>query len=222
MRDGRVLLAIHDVDVVWNDHVVLDKVTLRLRAGEGLCLTGGNGAGKTTLLRAIAGLVEVDRGDILLKGANLHDWPAYRRRRAGIAYLLQGARLFGSLDVESHLRVAKRYARECAKDVLECSYALMSMARIGLSAQARFLSGGQRQVVSLCMVLLSGAELLLLDEPTVGLADDVAALAVEVFGLLIGSGAGVILVEHGLPVALDGWQKASMQDGHLTFSPSED
>lgn len=166
-------LALQDVHTYYQASHILQGISLTVGEGEVVALLGRNGAGKTTTMRSIIGLTPPRRGEITLDGAQIARKSPHRIARAGISYVPSGRRLFGSLTVRQNLELALRDARVHERDrawTIERLYHVF--ARLGDldSRRAGFLSGGEQQMLKLGRALLAHPKLLLLDEPTEGLA----------------------------------------------------
>lgn len=149
----------------------LKGVDLALRAGELVALVGGNGAGKTTLLRALSGVQRVSGGTVRFDGADITRAAPERRVRLGIAQVPEGRQVFAPLSVEDNLRLGG-YTRSAAEsaEMLERAYAMFPVLRERRRAPAGTLSGGQQQMLAIARALMARPRLLLLDEPSMGLA----------------------------------------------------
>jgi branched-chain amino acid transport system ATP-binding protein len=149
----------------------LKGVDLTLRAGELVALVGGNGAGKTTLLRALSGVQRASGGTVRFDGADITRAAPERRVRLGIAQVPEGRQVFGPLSVEDNLRLGG-YTRSTAEsaEMLERAYAMFPVLRERRRAPAGTLSGGQQQMLAIARALMARPRLLLLDEPSMGLA----------------------------------------------------
>ena len=149
----------------------LKGVDVALRAGELVALVGGNGAGKTTLLRALSGVQRVSGGTVHFDGADITHAAPERRVRLGIAQVPEGRQVFGPLSVEDNLRLGG-YTRSAAEsaEMLERAYAMFPVLRERRRAPAGTLSGGQQQMLAIGRALMARPRLLLLDEPSMGLA----------------------------------------------------
>jgi branched-chain amino acid transport system ATP-binding protein len=164
-------LALADVNTYYGDSHVLQSVALRVDEGEVVALLGRNGAGKTTTMRSITGLTAPRRGTIRLDGEEIARMPPHRIARSGVAYVPSGRRIFGSLTVRQNLELARRAAHvsDPAWTIERVHETFPKLAELD-SRRAGFLSGGEQQMLKLGRALLAHPKLLLLDEPTEGLA----------------------------------------------------
>jgi branched-chain amino acid transport system ATP-binding protein len=169
-------LTLADVNTDYGDSHILQSVALRVGEGEVVALLGRNGAGKTTAMRSITGLTPPRRGSITLDGEDIARKPPHRVARAGVAYVPSGRRVFGSLTVRQNLELARRDAHVSDPEwTIERVHATFPKLAELESRRAGFLSGGEQQMLKLGRALLAHPKLLLLDEPTEGLAPVVVA-----------------------------------------------
>ncbi len=204
----RVLLSLEDVSTRYGGIPVLKGVSLRLAVGEMLALLGPNGAGKTTALRAISGLLgfhggRLTSGSIHFDGAPLPVTPA-ARVRAGIAQVLEGRRIFQDLSIEENL-VAGGFTLFSGKQrrlMLGRVYELFPVLRERRRETAGYLSGGQQQMLAIGRALMPRPRLLLLDEPSLGLAPKIIDQIVTAVVAINRAGTSIILVEQNASVAL--------------------
>jgi branched-chain amino acid transport system ATP-binding protein len=189
-------LRLEDVSAGHAGGTHLHEISLSLQAGSIHAVLGHNGAGKSTLLHTIAGLIRVRSGRILLGDRDLTSLPAHRRCRAGIGYVPQGARVFSSLTVGEHLAIAQRRPRS-GQDRPEWtrSMVLDQLPQLGkrLHHRGAQLSGGEKQMVAIARALLAQPRLLLLDEPTEGLAPTVVEEIHKTVTALAGEGIAILL-----------------------------
>ena len=192
------LLEIRGLNVFYGQSHILQGVDLDVGARP-ISLIGRNGMGKTTLCQAIMGLVPVAGGSIRFDGADLVGRRPFQIAAAGIGYVPQGRRIFVSLSVDEHLRLVERRngARWTTKRIYELFPALAARRGSG-GAQ---LSGGEQQMLAIARALLTNPRLLVMDEPSEGLAPVVIENLVEVLRGLSGEGIAVLLVEQNLGVA---------------------
>jgi branched-chain amino acid transport system ATP-binding protein len=193
------MLRVQDVHTYYRDSYVLQGVTLELKPGQVVALLGRNGVGKTTLARSIMGLTPAKRGNILFKGTDITHMPAHRIARMGIGLVPQGRRVFRSLTVKEHLQVT---ARGHGRWTFERIVKLFPNLNARLRSLAGKLSGGEQQMLAAGRALVGNPALLVMDEPTEGLAP----LMVRELGRAIESlkhaGTSIVLIEQQLAFAL--------------------
>jgi branched-chain amino acid transport system ATP-binding protein len=209
------LLELRDVCVAYGDAPVLHDLSCDVHEGEIVTLLGSNGAGKTTTLRAIAGLCRVQRGEILFRGASLLGVPPSGRPALGIALVPEGRELWPQLSVLENLELGAyaRAARAQRERNLARVYELFPRLRERGAQAAGSLSGGEQQMCAIGRALMSQPQLLLLDEPSLGLAPRVAQQLLEVVTELRASGTTVLLVEQNLRQALTVAQRGTVIEG---------
>ena len=195
------MLELRDVHAVYGRSHVLHGVTLTARDGEVVSLLGRNGAGKSTTLKAVVGLVEVTRGDIALDGRPLRGLPTHAISRAGIGWVPEDRRIFGDLTVRENLMVGEAGAAGARAWALDRIFALFP--RLSSLAQQRggSLSGGEQQMLTIARTLMTGPRLLLLDEPSEGLAPVVVKALAENIAALKRDGLTILLSEQNLAFA---------------------
>jgi branched-chain amino acid transport system ATP-binding protein len=198
------VLEVRDVQAAYGDVRVLMGVSLSVAPGEIVALVGPNGAGKTTLLAAITGLLPLRAGSIAWEGRPLHRWPAHRIVEAGVALVPEGRRLFARMTVEENLRLGAFAPRALAgrEEALGRVYGIFPRLAERRRQLAGSLSGGEQQMVAIGRALMSHPRLLLLDEPSLGLAPRVVEGIFGVLREIHGAGVGVFLVEQNVQVAL--------------------
>ncbi|HZM78694.1 MAG TPA: ATP-binding cassette domain-containing protein [Candidatus Limnocylindrales bacterium] len=188
------MLRLEDVSAGHAGGTHLHEISLSLRAGSIHAVLGHNGAGKSTLLHTIAGLIRPRTGRILVNGRDLTHLPAHRRCRAGIGYVPQGARVFASLSVGEHLAIAHR-SNGSDRPEWTRSTVLDLLPQLGARLRHRGgqLSGGEKQMLAIARALLAQPHLLLLDEPTEGLAPAVVDEIHKTITALAGEGIAILL-----------------------------
>ena len=196
-------LELDEIHTFYGSSHVLQGVSLGISAGEVVALLGRNGAGKTTLLRSIVGLTRARTGTIAVDGRDVRRAQPHTIARLGVAFVPSGRRVFGSLTVEQNLRLAARSCpdRNGAWDVRRVYDMFPKLAEVR-GRGARHLSGGEQQMLKLGRALLTNPQILLLDEPTEGLAPVVVAQLGSWLELLREQGFGVLLAEQNAVFAL--------------------
>ncbi len=209
-RTADRVLSVRGLEVVYDDlALVLRGVSLDVAQGEIVALLGANGAGKTTLLRAITGLLDIHngkptKGSVLLDGDPIErlDPPAIVRR--GIAQVMEGRRIFAELSVDENLKTGA-FTRKGRAEIAE-SYAhvldLFPVLKERRSSIAGYLSGGEQQMVAMGRALMAAPKLLLLDEPSLGLAPKIVQQIRDIIVQVNGEGTSVLLVEQNAAMAL--------------------
>jgi branched-chain amino acid transport system ATP-binding protein len=196
---SEVQLAVRDVHGWYGESHVLHGMTFDVGAGEVVTLLGRNGAGKTSTMRAIMGLMRERRGSIAFEGRQLIGLTSDRIARLGIAYCPEERGIFASLSVRENL-VLPPVVKPGGLSV-ERVYALFPNLKERLSSQGTKLSGGEQQMLAIARILRTGAKMLLLDEPTEGLAPVIVQQIGETIRMLRGQGFTILLVEQNFRFA---------------------
>ena len=199
------MLEVNGIDVFYGDAQALHQLSLHVRQGEVVTLVGSNGAGKTTTLRAISGLRPVVRGDIVFEGRSLVAQPAHRRAELGIASVPEGRELWPQLTVRENLELGAygSAARRHLADSLEHVHALFPRIAERSRQLAGSMSGGEQQMVTIARALMSRPRLVMLDEPSLGLAPVVVSQVFGIIRRLHEEGLTILLVEQSLKKALE-------------------
>jgi branched-chain amino acid transport system ATP-binding protein len=192
------LLELVDLNVRYGSVPAVRNLSLRIEPGEIVGLIGPNGAGKSTTLHAIMGMVASHSGEILLGGSSLRGKAPEVVARTGIALVPEGRRIFAELTVEENLRLglSGRREREGAEEDIEAVYALFPIVREFRRRQAGALSGGQQQQLAIGRALVARPQLVLLDEPSLGLAPKIVDVVFEALSEIRSRGITVLLVEQ--------------------------
>jgi branched-chain amino acid transport system ATP-binding protein len=198
------VLEIHGLEAGYGDVRALSSVTLSVGAGEIVALLGPNGAGKSTLLNCVAGLVRPWTGTLRWEGIDLRALDAHLVVDHGIALVPEGRRLFASMSVEENLELGAfaRRAREGRAAALERVYALFPVLAERRRMAVQSLSGGQQQMVAVGRALMGSPRLLMLDEPSLGLAPRLVSAILDALVAINRAGVGIFLVEQNVPAAL--------------------
>lgn len=198
---GLPLLSVQAIHTAYGLSRVLFGVSLEVAAGECVALLGRNGVGKTTTLRSIMGLAPPQRGRILWRGQDITGWPPYRVARAGLGFVPEDRRIFAELTVWENLDVARR-GRDRGGWTVDRVFELFPKLRELSRRPGGYLSGGEQQMLTIARTLMGNPELLLLDEPSEGLAPLVVDHLGEQIGRLKAEGLTLLLAEQNVEFAL--------------------
>jgi branched-chain amino acid transport system ATP-binding protein len=199
MPETSALLAVKNLEAWYGESHILHGVNFDVRAGEVVTLLGRNGVGKTTTLKAIMGIIENRTGSVRFEGKELINRPSDAIARAGIAFCPEERGIFSSLDVKENL-LLPRQVRQGGLD-LDQIFELFPNLRERLGSQGTKLSGGEQQMLAIGRILRTGARLLLLDEPTEGLAPVIIQQIGRTIGMLKAKGFTILLVEQNFRFA---------------------
>jgi len=209
------VLEVQDLEVANDGLTALAGVSLTVRAGEIVALVGANGAGKTTLLRSITGFLRPKAGVIRLDGQDLVSIPRHEIVARGVALAPEGRRLFGRMTVEENLELGAYLppARVEMRQRLDRVYTIFPRLRERRTQLAHSLSGGEQQMVAIGRALMTGPRLLLLDEPSLGLAPQMVETIFHVLESIHAVGLGLLLVEQNVQAALGLAERAYILEG---------
>ena len=204
------MLEVKKLSAFYGDAQALRGVDLRIEAGEIVSVVGPNGAGKTTLVNALAGLLTDREGEIVLDRVDLARVPGHRVCEHGVAIVPEGRRIFAGMSVRDNLAIGAypRSARASQADRLALVFGLFPRLRDRAGQRAGTLSGGEQQMLAIGRALMSGPRLLLLDEPSLGLAPVVVDTLFDVLQEINGTGVSMLLVEQNVTRALAISQRA--------------
>ena len=200
------MLELSDITTAYGGIVAVRGVTLRVPAGATVVLIGSNGAGKTTLLHSICGVCRPSAGEITLRGEKITGAPPHRIARKGILLVPEGRQILGPLSVRENLELGRLAlgGRPAGTDAsLSAVYALFPRLKERENQIAGSLSGGEQQMLAIGRALMGRPEILLLDEPSLGLAPKVVALVFEALARLNRAGLTILLVEQNARRALE-------------------
>jgi branched-chain amino acid transport system ATP-binding protein len=197
-----MMLAVEGIHTYYGLSHILFGVSLRVEPGEVVCLLGRNGAGKTTTMKSIIGLTPPKRGNIQFKNEEITGIQPYLLARKGMAYVPDDRRIFADLTVRENLEIAERKAREMQGWSMERVYELFPALKDIQSRKGGFLSGGEQKMLAIARALMGNPELLLLDEPTEGLAPVLVYALEEQIRRLKEVGLTVFLAEQNVRSAL--------------------
>jgi branched-chain amino acid transport system ATP-binding protein len=198
------LLSIDGLSVAYDGSSALNGVSLQIYKGELICVVGANGAGKTSLIRSISGIVRSSSGVVKMNGVDITGMPPWEICERGIAQVAEGRQIFGSLSVEENLLLGGSLKRAKARqpETLEFVYQLFERLRERRRQLAGTLSGGEQQMLAIGRAIMSKPELVLFDEPSIGLSPALTDVMFGVVKSLHGQGITVLLVEQNVAKSL--------------------
>ena len=198
------LLEVRNVEVFYGDVQVIFGLSLKVEEGEVVTIVGGNGAGKSTLLKTISGLIQPARGEIIFEGGPIHHLPPEEIVERGIVHVPEGRRLFTLMSVQDNLVVGayNKRADGQKETALKEVYALFPRLNERLAQMAMTLSGGEQQMVAIGRGLMARPKLLMLDEPSLGLAPLLIKNIFETVRKIADQGTTVLLVEQDVKHSL--------------------
>jgi branched-chain amino acid transport system ATP-binding protein len=219
------MLELAGVQVNYGAAVALRDVALRVGAGELVCVVGPNGSGKTTLINAVAGLHPIAAGTMTLAGRDVSRLPAHRFCAEGIAIVPEGRRLFTGMTVRENLILGSYLpnARQARSASLERVCALFPVLAEKLAVPAGALSGGQQQMVAIARALMAQPRLLLLDEPSLGLAPKIVQDMFAMIERIHAEGVAMLLVEQNVALTLGVASRAYvLEEGRIVACDAPD
>jgi branched-chain amino acid transport system ATP-binding protein len=198
------LLEVRDLHVHYGGIHALKGVSFSVEEGQVVTLIGANGAGKTTTLRAISGLLRPSGGTVTLRGVPITGRAPHEIVAQGMSHAPEGRGIFANLTVEENLEIGAYLRRDPAGVAADLEYALSLFPRIKerLRQNAGTLSGGEQQMLAIARALMARPKLLLLDEPSLGLAPQIVALIFQIVKTIASGGATILLVEQNAHMAL--------------------
>jgi branched-chain amino acid transport system ATP-binding protein len=213
------LLEAHALHTAYGLSRVLFGVSIDVAAGECVCLLGRNGVGKSTTMRSIMGLTPPQSGRVVFRGVDITGWEPYRVARAGIGFVPEDRRIFADLTVWENLDVARRTAGGNGGFTLERVFDLFPKLRELTSRQGGHLSGGEQQMLTIARTLMGNPELLLLDEPSEGLAPIVVDHLRDQIARLKREGLTILLAEQNTEFSLELADRVYvLEKGSIRFS----
>ena len=218
-----MLLVVKDLEAGYGRTRALNGVSLEIPANQVSAVIGANGAGKTTLLSCISGLMKPWSGDIIFDGRSISSKPPHAVVRAGLVHVPQGRRLFGDLTVRENLMLGAYLARnqEEIQGTLEEMLAWFPILGSRANQKAGTLSGGEQQMLAIARALMSRPKLVMLDEPTLGLAPMMVDTVIEIIRGMVERGITVLVAEQDAHMAMDVADKVWVMDmGEIALSGS--
>jgi branched-chain amino acid transport system ATP-binding protein len=197
------MLEVRDLYTSYDLSQILFGVSLDVRGGQAVCILGRNGVGKTTTLRSIVGLTPPHQGRVVFDGTDITGWPPYRVSRRGIGFVPQDRRVFADLSVRENLEVAGRArATTAAVWTVDRVYTAFPILAQLDRRRASYLSGGEQQMLAVGRALMGNPRLLILDEPSEGLAPLVVEALADQIAVLKDEGMTILMAEQNLALAL--------------------
>jgi branched-chain amino acid transport system ATP-binding protein len=218
---SHALLELRKVEVAYGGIHAVKGIDVEVGQGELVCLIGANGAGKTTTLKGICGLLPIKAGKIFYDGADITGKPAFKLVRRGLAMVPEGRGVFGALTIEENLSMGAyiRSDREGIKADIECVYHLFPRLKERRRQTAGTLSGGEQQMLAMGRAMMSRPRLLLLDEPSMGLAPLMVQKVFETIVTISGEGVTILLIEQNAKLALEVSRRGYvMESGEVILS----
>ena len=215
------MLRVENLDVFYGDVQALDGVSLQIEEGAIVAIIGANGAGKTTLIRALAGMQTKLRGRITFRGTDISHWPSHRVCNLGIGQVAEGRQVFPTLSVEENLDVGAMLPRARAARAKNRDRAFALFPRLAERARqpAGTLSGGEQQMLAIARCLMGAPELIMFDEPSLGLAPAIARSVLDTIGVLNREGITCVVVEQNVALSLKLASRAYvLENGRVTLT----
>ena len=221
-----MILSVRGLNLFYGDAQALDDVSLEVDEGDIVAVVGSNGAGKSSLIRTIAGIEKPRSGRIVYKGEDITGWPSHRICNLGVGQVAEGRQIFAGLTVRENLEVGAYLERGRARsaETMERVFGMFPILRERAEQQAGTLSGGEQQMLAIGRCLLGQPELIMFDEPSLGLAPTIVQ---EVFGIverLNADGTPIVLVEQNVALSLKMANRAYvLENGRIVLSgPGEE
>ncbi|MEZ5786396.1 MAG: ABC transporter ATP-binding protein [Xanthobacteraceae bacterium] len=215
------MLSVRDLDVFYGDAHALAGVSFDVAAGSIVAIVGANGAGKTSLIRTVAGMVRPAHGQITFRGTDIAGWPSHRVCNLGIGQVAEGRLIFPSLSVGENLEMGAMLprARASRRHQLERVFALFPLLEERLPQTAGTLSGGEQQMLAIGRCLMSAPDLVMFDEPSLGLAPAIVQDVLRTIRALNREGLTCVLVEQNVALSLKLADRAYvLENGRITLT----
>jgi branched-chain amino acid transport system ATP-binding protein len=215
------MLSVENIDVFYGDAQALDGVSLEVEEGAIVAIVGANGAGKTSLIRTIAGMLRPARGAIRYRGSDIAGWPSYRVCNLGIGQVAEGRQVFPTLTVAENLDMGAMLSRAKAQreENRERVLALFPRLKERMRQAAGTLSGGEQQMLAIGRCLMGAPDLVMFDEPSLGLAPTIVQHVLAAIRDLNAQGLTCVLVEQNVAVSLKLASRAYvLENGRITLS----
>ena len=217
---GKTLLEVSGLSAAYGEAQALWDISFRVERGELVVLLGSNGAGKTTTLRSVGGVLRPTGGRVTFDSNDITGLPANRVAESGLSLVPEGRGLFGTMTVEENLELGafSRRARQKRRENFGAVYELFPVLKERRRQRAGSLSGGEQQMLAIGRGMMSSPELLMLDEPSLGLAPILVSKVFDALTLLKGRGITILLVEQNLEASIGIADRGYLLDnGRITF-----
>jgi len=215
------LLALEQVDTYYGEIQILKEISLEVGQGELVCLLGGNASGKSTTLKTVLGIVQARRGTVRFGGEDVTEQKTSSRIAGGMAIVPENRRLFAPMTVQENLEMGAYLQRSGRKEDFERVYSLFPLLHERRKQLAGTLSGGEQQMVAMGRALMSRPKLLLMDEPSMGLAPILVEQNFEIIRQVHESGVAILVVEQNANVSLSIADRGYvLQTGRIVLSGS--
>jgi branched-chain amino acid transport system ATP-binding protein len=201
MSTDKIALEVKDLQAFYGKSHILQGVNMNVREGEIVALLGRNGAGRSTLAKAVMGMVDT-KGEIVWRGRNIAGMKAYEVAHAGIGYVPESRDSFPKLTVHQNLMLGEKGTKKQSRWTFDDMYKMFPRLKERQHTEAGVLSGGEQQMLTLCRTLMGDPDLILIDEPTEGLAPAIVQLVADYLRELKRRGICVILIEQKLAIAM--------------------
>jgi branched-chain amino acid transport system ATP-binding protein len=215
------MLRIEDLDVFYGDVQAVEGVSLDVAEGAIVAIVGANGAGKTTLIHAIAGMNRSARGRVLFRGENILGWPSHRICNLGIGQVAEGRQIFPTLSVDDNLDIGAMLprARAARNKNRDRAFALFPVLAERVRQPAGTLSGGEQQMLAIARCLMGAPQLIMFDEPSLGLAPAIVYKVLDTIRDLNRDGVTCLLVEQNVALSLKLASRAYvLENGRVTLT----
>jgi branched-chain amino acid transport system ATP-binding protein len=215
------MLQVQELDLCYGEARALDRVSLEVEEGEVVAIVGANGAGKSSLIRSIAGMEKPNAGKILFRGRDITGWESFATCELGIGQVAEGRQIFPSLSVEENLEMGAQLprARRKAKRSLDDMYGMFPTLAERRRQTAGTLSGGEQQMLAIGRCLMGQPELIMFDEPSLGLAPLLVQEVLNTIRALNRRGLTILLVEQNVAVSLKISRRAYvLENGRIVMS----
>ena len=220
--NGETMLGIRDLHAYYGKSHVLRGVNMEVEKGHITALLGRNGVGRSTTVKAIMGEVRL-RGEVLFKGENIAGLPNHKIARLGLGYVPEHRDIFPMMSVRENLLLGIKDIRNPGKWIIDQMLEMFPNLKERADTQAGVLSGGEKQMLTICRTLMGDPDLIMIDEPTEGLAPKIVTQVGELISEIAKAGVSILLVEQKLSIALKISRKVYvMGHGEIVYSGSPD